>query len=124
MNHPTDDAGGARGGGRQPEAIAEIDILWITAGLGCDGDTIAITAATQPSVEDLVLGSLPWIPKVNCAIRFSPTKTAKVPRHFRQAAEGSLQPFMLVVEGSIPDETNKTEGYWAAFGMIRQPGSR
>jgi hypothetical protein len=23
-----------------------IDILWITAGLGCDGDTIAMTAAT------------------------------------------------------------------------------
>ena len=44
--------------------IAEIDILWITAGLGCDGDTIAMTAATQPSLEDLVLGALPWIPKV------------------------------------------------------------
>jgi len=32
--------------------IKEIDILWITAGLGCDGDTIAITAATQPSLEE------------------------------------------------------------------------
>ena len=31
--------------------IAEIDILWLTAGLGCDGDTIAVTAATQPSIE-------------------------------------------------------------------------
>jgi hypothetical protein len=28
--------------------ISEIDVLWITAGLGCDGDTIAMTAATQP----------------------------------------------------------------------------
>jgi hypothetical protein len=25
----------------QPQAIPEIDILWITAGLGCDGDTIS-----------------------------------------------------------------------------------
>jgi hypothetical protein len=33
--------------------IAEIDILWLTAGLGCDGDTIAVTAATQPSIEDI-----------------------------------------------------------------------
>ena len=40
-------------------------MLWITAGLSCDGDTIAMTAATQPSIEDLVLGALPWIPKVN-----------------------------------------------------------
>jgi hydrogenase small subunit len=43
--------------------IAEIDVLWITAGLGCDGDTIAMTAATQPSLEDIVLGAMPWIPK-------------------------------------------------------------
>src|ERR1700692_1716132 len=27
------------------EKIREIDVLWITADLGCDGDTIAITAA-------------------------------------------------------------------------------
>jgi hypothetical protein len=46
-------------------SIQEIDVLWINAGLSCDGDTIAMTAATQPSVEDLVLGNLPWIPKVN-----------------------------------------------------------
>ena len=45
--------------------IAEIEVLWITAGLGCDGDTIAMTAATQPSIEDVILGALPWIPKVN-----------------------------------------------------------
>jgi hydrogenase small subunit len=32
-------------------SINEIDILWITGGLGCDGDTIAMTAASQPSLE-------------------------------------------------------------------------
>jgi len=47
--------------GTQPP-ITEIDVLWITAGLGCDGDTIAMTAATQPSIEDVVTGALPWIP--------------------------------------------------------------
>jgi hypothetical protein len=29
-----------------PQPAKEIDILWITARLGCDGDTIAMTAAT------------------------------------------------------------------------------
>ena len=48
-----------QGKGPDPEPITEIDILWITAGLGCDGDTIAMTAATQPSLEDLVRGGLP-----------------------------------------------------------------
>ena len=46
-------------------AISEITVLWITAGLGCDGESVAITAATQPSIEDLVLGALPGLPKVN-----------------------------------------------------------
>ena len=39
-----------------------VHILWINAGLSCDGDSVALTAATQPSVEDLVLGSLPGLP--------------------------------------------------------------
>ena len=43
--------------------IEEIDVLWLNAGLSCEGDTIAMTAATQPSIEDLVLGALPWIPE-------------------------------------------------------------
>jgi hypothetical protein len=30
--------------------IKEIDVLRINAGLSCDGDTIAMTAATQPRV--------------------------------------------------------------------------
>ena len=45
-------------GSRLEPLIPEIDILWITAGLGCDGDTIAITAATQPSIEDIVRGAI------------------------------------------------------------------
>lgn len=36
--------------------------------------------------------------------------------------EGALSPFILVVEGSIPDETNKVEGYWAAMGVDHDTG--
>jgi hypothetical protein len=31
-------------------------------GLGCDGDSIALTAATSPSLEDLLRGALPGLP--------------------------------------------------------------
>ena len=34
-------------------------VLWITSGLGCDGDSIAMTSATNPTLEDLLRGSLP-----------------------------------------------------------------
>jgi len=104
-------------------AIPAIDILWITAGLSCDGDTIAMTAATHPSIEELVLGSIPGIPRVNF---HNPVLAYAVGddflRTFEQAAEGKLDPFLLVVEGSIPNERNKDEGCWAALGTDRVTG--
>ncbi len=103
--------------------IEEIDVLWVTAGLGCDGDTIAMTAATQPSIEDIVLGGIPWIPKVNFHNPFLAAANGDdFLKPFHQAAEGKLAPFILVVEGSIPDETNKKEGYWAAMGTDAATG--
>jgi hydrogenase small subunit len=90
--------------------IPEIHILWMTAGLGCDGDTIAVTAATQPSLEDLILGSFPWILKVHFHNPFLAYENGtNSSDFFRDAAEGKLAPFILVVEGSILDEKNKTE---------------
>jgi hydrogenase small subunit len=97
--------------------IEEIDILWLTAGLSCDGDSIALTAATQPSIEELLLGAIPWIPKVRLHNPVLAMENGEeFLRHFRLAAEKKMGPFILVVEGSIPDETNKKEGYWASFG--------
>ena len=99
-------------------SIPAIEILWLTAGLGCDGDTIAMTAATNPSIEDLVLGAIPGIPKVrfhNPVLAYDVGKDFV--RTFEKAALGELDPFILVVEGSIPNEKNKDEGCWAGFGM-------
>src|SRR5664279_3600421 len=92
-------------------SIAEIDVLWITAGLGCDGDTIAMTAATQPSIEDIVGGALPWIPKIRFHNPFLAMENGdEFLAPFHAAAKGTLgRPFVLVVEGSIPNENNKSE---------------
>jgi hydrogenase small subunit len=98
-------------------AVAEMHIVWVTAGLGCDGDTIAMTAATQPSIEDLLSGGLPGIPKVHL---HNPVLAYEVGDDYmgvmHRAAAGDLGAFILVVEGSIPDEKNKAEGFWAAMG--------
>ncbi len=73
--------------------IPEIDVLWITGGLSCDGDTIAMTAATQPSIEDIVLGALPWIPKVNFHNPFIAFENGdEFLRPFHLAAEGPPRP--------------------------------
>lgn len=103
--------------------IKEIHVLWLTAGLGCDGDTISITAATQPSIEDLLLGAIPGLPKVHL---HNPVLAYQNGDAFLDnwylAEQGKLGPFILVVEGSIPNEKNKAEGYWAAFGTDKATG--
>ncbi len=104
-------------------AIRELDILWITAGLGCDGDTIAMTGATQPSIEDILLGGIPGISKVRLHNPFLSFENGDEFLHrFHLAAEGKLSPFILVIEGSIPNERNKPEGYWAALGTDKETG--
>jgi hydrogenase small subunit len=94
-----------------------VDVLWITAGLGCDGDTIAMTAATQPSIEELVMGALPGVPALRLHNPVLSLENGdEFLARFHAAAEGRLDRFILVVEGSIPNEAIKAEGYWAAFG--------
>ncbi len=103
---------------QRPPAVRELDVLWVTAGLSCDGDSVAMTAATQPSVEDLVFGAIPGLPKVhlhNPVLAYANGEDFLLP--FRQAAAGTPnRPFVLVVEGSLPNEKIKQEGYWAAMG--------
>jgi hydrogenase small subunit len=98
--------------------LAELDILWLTAGLSCDGDTVAITGASQPSIEDLVLGVIPGVPKIrlhNAVLAYR--NGDDFLEVFRRGADGRLAPFVLVVEGSIPNEKNKEDGCWAGFGV-------
>src|SRR3982074_368122 len=102
---------------QRPPAVKDIHIVWITAGLGCDGDSVSITAATQPSVEDVIMGAIPGLPKVHL---HNPVLAYEVGDDFMSywyaAERGELDPFVLVVEGSIPNEQIKSEGYWAALG--------
>jgi hydrogenase small subunit len=104
-------------------AVKEIHVLWTPDGLSCDGDTISITAATLPSVEDLVMGAIPGLPKVHLHNRvLAPTNGSDYMKPWFAAAEGKLDPFVLVVEGSIHNEDIKEEGYWAAIGADPETG--
>src|SRR5712671_1714438 len=109
----------------RPPAVKEVHVIWMTTGLGCDGDSVSVTAASLPSIEDVVMGNIPGLPKVHL---HNPVLAYEVGddfmKHWYQAERGEIDPFVLVVEGSIPNEDIKEEGYWAALGndpMTNQP---
>jgi hydrogenase small subunit len=105
--------------------VDELHILWISEGMSCDGDTVSITAAQRPSLEDVVLGLIPGLPKVhlhNKVLEFTLGGEAFL-EPFRKAAHGELGPFILVIEGSIPNQKIiEGEGFWTSFGNDLQTG--
>jgi hydrogenase small subunit len=105
-----------------------IHVLWINAGLSCDGDSVALTAATQPSIEEIALGALPGLPRIAVHWPLIDFECGPVGgaddfiEWFFKADRGELDPFVLVVEGSIPNEAIKAEGYWCGFGNNPETG--
>ena len=81
-----------------------------------------MTSAVNPSLEDIITGAIPGMPKV---VAHSPVLAYENGAEFLQAwydAEaGKLDPFVLIVEGSIPNEKINGEGHWA--GMSVDPSS-
>ena len=107
----------------RPKDRRPINVLWMTSGLGCDGDSLAMTAATSPSVEDLLRGCLPGMPPL---ILYNPVLAYENGEEFMrawyEAAAGRLDPFILVLEGSVPNEDINGEGHWAGFGTDLDTG--
>src|SRR5215470_9409086 len=99
-----------------------VHVLWINAGLSCDGDSVALTAATQPSIEEIAMSALPGLPKIAVhwpLIDFEcgPDQGADTfIEWFHKADRGELEPFVLVLEGSIPNEQINGDGYFTGFG--------
>lgn len=98
-------------------------VIWMTTGLSCDGDSVAMTSATNPSLEDIVQGVIPGMPRV---VVHNPVVAYENGPEFMQAwwdaEEGKLDPFVLVVEGSIPNEQLSGDGHWAAIGVDPNTG--
>jgi len=105
--------------GNKKPGVDEVHILWTSEGMSCDGDSVSITAAMQPSLEEVVLGLIPGLPTVHLHNKvLSPSLGGKeFLDPFYKAARGELgAPFVLVVEGSIPNESINGDGYWTSMG--------
>ncbi|WP_067456184.1 hydrogenase expression protein HypE [Actinomadura macra] len=106
------------------QGVDEVHILWTSEGMSCDGDTISVTAASLPSIEDVVLGAVPGLPKVHLHNKVLAYETGDdFMKVFHEAARGELdKPFILVVEGSIPNENINGDGYWTSMGNDPETG--
>jgi hydrogenase small subunit len=100
-----------------------VHVVWLTSGLGCDGDSVAMTNATSPSLEDLLRGVLPGMPRLAIYNPLLAYETGDdFMRAFWSAAAGELEPFILVLEGSVPNELISGDGHWAALGVDPETG--
>lgn len=96
-----------------------INLIWLQ-GQGCTGDTVALISAREPSLVDVLSGILPEVSDINLA--YHPTVMApwgeKALSVLDDAKEGKLDPFVLILEGAIPDEEEAARegGYYCAVG--------
>jgi hydrogenase small subunit len=85
-------------------------------GQACTGCTISFLNSTHPDVLDLLTGFIPQAEGVTLDYH----ATIMLPwgeeamTAVKKAENGELDPFVLVLEGAIPDETiaSKSGGYW------------
>ncbi len=99
--------------------LEKVHAFWF-AGMSCDGCSVSVTGATAPSVESLMLGAHPGIPRV--VLHHPVINVESGPRYFyahEQAIKGELDaPYVIILEGSISDELRAVVegGHWAGHG--------
>ncbi len=99
--------------------LEKVHAFWF-AGMSCDGCSVAVTGATLPSVESLMLGAHPGVPRV---ILHHPVLNIESGPHYLRPAEQAMAgeldaPYVVILEGSIADEAiaHVQGGYWSATG--------
>ena len=107
------------GPGSRLGPLEKIHAFWL-AGMSCDGCTISVTGASAPSIESLLLGAHPGLPRL--ILHHPVVNLESGPNYLRgheMALRGELDgPYVVILEGSITDETtaHAAGGYWSAQG--------
>jgi hydrogenase small subunit len=108
---------------QKKSGASDVHILWISEGMSCDGDTVSVTAATLPALEDVLLGLIPGLPRVHLHNKVLAKETGdEFLAWFWAAKRGELDPFVFVFEGSVPNERINGDGFWSSFGNDPETG--
>lgn len=93
-----------------------VTVVWLHGG-GCDGCTMSMLGATSPRLEELLAGALS-----RSDIRIvHPHLVLEAGRHYverlERARRGELDPYLLVVEGSMLDQSRAGNGSFSRLGQ-------
>jgi len=96
-----------------------IHLIWLQ-GQGCTGCTVSLTSAAYPSLVDLLTGFIPQASGITLDYHLTLQVTwgGETTKVLKFAEEGNLDPFVLALEGAVPDENlaSKTGGHWCVLG--------
>lgn len=100
--------------------LDKVYAFWLS-GMSCDGCSISALGATEPSVEEMITGSIPGMPLlVLHHYALSMESGDHFTHEMERAAKGELDaPYVIIYEGSVPDENLTVDGEpWAAEGSL------
>ena len=92
-----------------------VTVLWLEGG-GCGGCTMAVLGATSPSLEEMLAGGMTRtrIELVHSSLSLDAGE--RFVATLEQARAGALDPYVLVVEGSVFDESLAGAGTFSSLG--------
>ena len=91
----------------------------MTTGLSCEGDSVAMTSATNPSLEDIILQAIPGMPKVvvhNQVVDYANGAGVRAGVVRRRA--GQARPVRArASRARLGNEEINGEGHWTGFAV-------
>ncbi len=98
-------------------SFQRINVVWLE-GQGCTGCTISLTNSSMPAIADILLGVIGPVSDINLVFHpavMLPWGDGAVDV-LKRVEKGEYDPFVLVLEGAIPDESKAGSGFWCMVG--------
>ncbi|HVM02579.1 MAG TPA: hypothetical protein VM263_07900, partial [Acidimicrobiales bacterium] len=97
--------------------LRKVYLIWLS-GASCEGCTVAASGATHPRIEQLLVGAIPGLPRVELVHSLLSVESGRDwTDNLLMAERGELDaPYVVTWEGSVLDEALAGDGFWHAVG--------
>ncbi len=103
--------------------LHKVYLIWLAGGT-CEGCTVAVVGGTRPSLEQVLTGAIPGVPRVELIhTTLSVESGSEWLQNLVLAERGELDaPYVITWEGSVLDESTAGDGYWMGLGQDPRSG--